>query len=62
MLIPPDAVRRKFESTVGLMNDLCQNLSAQMRVLAEARALLLPRLISGELDLSELDLDLEPVA
>ena len=33
------------------------NLRKQNRVLREARDLLLPRLVSGELDLSELDLD-----
>lgn len=60
--IPPDGVRLEFESTVRPINAICQNLSAGMRLLAEARDLLLPRLIAGELDVSELDLDLEPVA
>lgn len=60
--IPPESILKAFESTVGPINTLCQNLSAQMRVLVEARDRLLPRLISGDVDLSKLDLDLEPVA
>lgn len=39
------------------MNELVLNLIEQNRVLREARDLLLPRLVSGELDVSELDLD-----
>ncbi|MCY4257203.1 MAG: restriction endonuclease subunit S [bacterium] len=39
--------------------ELESNLRKQNRVLRKARDLLLPRLISGELDVSELDLDLE---
>lgn len=60
--IPPQNVREAFETVVGPTTSLCMNLSAQMRTLAEARGLLLPRLISGELDVSDLDLDLEPAA
>ena len=37
------------------------NLRRQNRALREARDLLLPRLVSGELDVSELDLQLEAV-
>ena len=38
-----------------------KDLRKQNRLLREARDLLLPRLVSGELDVSELDLGLERV-
>lgn len=56
--VPTDDVVADFRSLVKPMFDLAFNLNDQNRVLAEARDLLLPRLISGELDVSELDLDL----
>ena len=40
---------------------LIKNLLLQNQVLYEARDLLLPRLVSGELDVSELDLGLAVV-
>ena len=42
--------------------ELIKNLLGQNRILIRARDLLLPRLISGERDVSELDYDLEEVA
>lgn len=59
---PPVGIVESFEGTVGPMFELVRNLTFQGRVLRQARDLLLPRLISGDLDVSELDLDLEPVA
>jgi type I restriction enzyme S subunit len=63
---PPESVVEHFERNASAMFDLVGNLTRQNRVLAEARDLLLPRLISGELDVADLDLDLdldlEPVA
>jgi type I restriction enzyme, S subunit len=59
--MPPSDVLEHFESVVNPMNSLCQHLAAQLRVLGRARDILLPRLMSGELDVSDLDLDLEPV-
>ena len=41
------------------MADLIANLSQQNVILREARNLLLPGLVSGELDVSELGLELE---
>ena len=43
------------------MLKLADNLLRQGEVLREARDLLLPRLVSGELDVSEFDLGLEAV-
>lgn len=60
--IPTQDVREAFEAVLGPTTSLCVNLGAQMRTLTEARDLLLPRLISGELDVSDLDLDLDSVA
>lgn len=62
VLMPADAVLASFDEVVAPMYDLRRNLLAQTDVLRRSRDLLLPRLISGELDVSELDLDLEPVA
>lgn len=59
---PPVGVVESFEATVGPMFELVRNLTFQGRVLTQARDLLLPRLISGDLEVSELNLDLEPVA
>lgn len=61
-LVPPRSLQAKFVATVGPMERLNTLLGRQNRTLMEARDLLLPPLISGELDVSALDLDLEPVA
>ena len=58
---PTHDVEMAFSETVGPMNYLRKNLATQNRLLREARDLLLPRLVSGELDVSELDLGLERV-
>ena len=58
---PTDDLERAFNETVGPMDALRKILAAQNRKLREARDLLLPRLVSGELDVSELDLDLVAV-
>ena len=57
LLRPPEPLVAHFEEAVVPMASLGQNLTQQNRVLREARDLLLPRLVSGELDASELDLD-----
>ena len=58
---PTDDLEQAFNETVGPMDALRRTLAAQNRKLREARDLLLPRLVSGELDVSELDLDLVAV-
>ena len=57
LLSPPGPLVDEFEKSVVPMALLGQNLTEQNRVLREARDLLLPRLVSGELDVSELDLE-----
>lgn len=62
LLLEPDrSVVRNFEAKIATTSDLIANLWTQNCVLSEARDLLLPRLISGELDVSELDLDMATV-
>lgn len=60
-VVPDDETRKSFERAVAPMLQLQLNLVAQNRVLREVRDLLLPRLISGELDVAELDLELVEV-
>ena len=55
---PTREIERVFSETVGPMDSLRKVLAAQNRKLRETRDLILPRLISGELDASDLDLDL----
>lgn len=62
VVVPPIAVESEFTKKVGPMCNLIENLLRQSDLLGQARDLLLPRLISGHLDVSDLDLDLEPVA
>lgn len=60
-LRPPDDLTARYEVTVLPIYDLCRILTLKCRVLQEMRNLLLPRLVSGELDISDLDLGLEAV-
>jgi type I restriction enzyme S subunit len=59
---PPKDLVATFSERVRPMLDLAANLFRQNDVLSKARDLLLPRLISGELDVHGLDLDFESVA
>ena len=61
ILVPSRPEMNRFEECVGPMMTLIKNLLQQNRALLEARDLLLPRLVSGELDVSELDFCLERV-
>ena len=55
---PDGDLMSQYETAVRPMYSLRQVLSDQTAVLRKARDLLLPRLVSGELDVSELDLGL----
>ena len=59
ILVPSEEEMNRFEENVGPMMTLIKNLLRQNQVLLEARDLLLPRLVSGELDVSVLGLELE---
>ena len=54
---PDGNLLSQYNAVVRSLYDLRRSLSDQISVLREARGLLLPRLVSGELDVSELDLD-----
>ena len=58
---PTGDIEQAFSEAVGPMNALRRVLAAQNRALREARDLLLPRLVSGELDISDVDHGLEAV-
>ena len=53
---PPFEVMQRYSDEVQPILKLADSLTEQVEVLREARDLLLPRLISGRLDVSELDL------
>lgn len=59
VLHPTSSVEQAFNEAVGPMDRLRKTLARQSRCLREARDLLLPRLVSGELAVSDLDLELE---
>ncbi len=61
ILIPPRQEMNRFEEQAGAAMALIKNLLRQNQILTRARDLLLPRLVSGELDVSELDADLVAV-
>ena len=56
---PTQDVEQAFSQAVEPMDCVRKALAAQCRILREVRDLLLPRLVSGELDVSELGLELE---
>ena len=52
MLVPDDKTAAAFAAQVDPMIDTVLNLTAQNRGLAKARDLMLPKLVSGQLDVS----------
>lgn len=52
LLTPSDEISRAFEATVGPLFEQAENLTRQNQHLARARDLLLPKLMSGQLDVS----------
>ena len=56
---PPSDLVLSYSDQIQPMLKLADNLMLQNEVLREARDLLLPRLVSGEINVSELDLGLE---
>jgi len=55
-IVPNDVIVVRFEELVLPMEDEIENLTKKNANLRQTRDLLLPRLISGELDVSELDI------
>ena len=57
VVIPPDQITERFSDFTCKVVDKIQNLIFQNRNLRQTCDLLLPKLISGEIDVSELDID-----
>lgn len=57
VVLPPDPVLLRFAELVRPLIDLAQNLARQNVVLRQSVDLLLPKLVSGEIDVSDLDID-----
>ena len=62
ILCPPIAIQRKFSEIVSSYNSLIKNLQAKNTNLRQTRDLLLPRLISGEIDVENLDINTGEIA
>jgi len=62
ILCPPIAIQRKFSEIVSSYNSLIKNLQSKNTNLRLTRDLLLPRLISGEIDVENLDIKTGEVA
>ena len=56
VLIPPQEIQSSFSNIVDVIIELKDSLGAKNAILRQARDLLLPRLISGELDVENLDI------
>ena len=50
VLVPSEDIRRKFEDYIWSITRLTKNLALYNRILSEARDRLLPKLMSGELE------------
>ena len=61
LVLPPVGLRNGFERLARPMLDLQLNLVGQIQVLRAAAELLLPRLVSGDLDVSEFGVEVEAV-
>ena len=59
VVIPPEQIIQRFSSFVRDVVDKIQNLIFRNKNLRQTRDLLLPKLISGEVDVSELDIDID---
>jgi type I restriction enzyme S subunit len=59
VLLPAEYVATAFSDFANPLRDLIQALTNKMANLSKARDLLLPKLISGEVDVSELDIEVQ---
>jgi type I restriction enzyme S subunit len=62
ILCPPIAIQGKFSEIVSSYNSLIKNLQSKNTNLRQTRDLLLPRLLSGEIDVENLDINTGPIA
>ncbi len=61
LVIPSKEVRKSFEGVINLLRRSLNSLLEKNVNLRQTRDLLLPKLISGEIDVSELDIDTDTV-
>ena len=61
LVVPADEVRNRFEVVIASLRKALNNLLEKNTNLRQTRDLLLPKLISGELDVSELDIDTDGI-
>jgi type I restriction enzyme S subunit len=57
LVLPPDGLLTRFLSVVGPVSDQAAKLRQEVRTLAALRDLLLPKLVTGAIDVSQIDLD-----
>ncbi|MFT4189386.1 MAG: hypothetical protein QM621_12485 [Aeromicrobium sp.] len=56
-LAPPSKLVRQFQELSGILGEQASHLKNESQTLASLRDLLLPRLVTGQIDVSDLDLD-----
>ena len=61
-ILPPDHMRHNFAEFVAPIDRLALVLVRGTRIVRATRDLLLPRLISGEIDVTDLDIDVADLA
>src|SRR5437773_11378642 len=57
--LPPSDIQEQYHKLADPVFQECDNLSRAKDVLSQTRDLLLPRVLSGELDVSDLDIKVE---
>jgi len=57
LLLPPAEQQRRIAAVLGAADDLISNNRRQIRALERIRDLLLPGLVTGEIDVTQLDLE-----
>ena len=60
IVVPPRDIRQKFEDIVGPLHEQAALLAEEVKVLAQTKEMLLPRLISGKLSVEDLDIKFPP--
>ena len=61
LILPPDPVLATFNETIYNVVSNIRNLAFRNRNLRQTRDLLLPKLISGEIDVEALDIDIPDI-
>jgi len=61
ILLPFGSLIRLFDENVGSIIDLLFNLAKRNQILRKKRGILLPKLISGKIDVSDLDIKIEDI-